>query len=227
MKAEENAWNATILQLATAMMPGHPNAKLWMTKNVELMLSAFARPEDVGSGPLFHGKPLFEWLGGSNINSDGTLVNHRRIHPDYMATVTQNLHAALVYPLARMPTPKAAFFNADVVYRALTDVAFPHPLHAEKVREMQSRHPDGRTYAAPIEDKYRGREEWIALHAGQAYLAKWIRRQNVSSAANDGVERWLKKRGGGAGPPLPGAGSGGSGEGGYGSLSGSKHLPGP
>lgn len=36
-KAEENSWNAVVLQLVTAMMPGHPVYRPWMYKNVELM----------------------------------------------------------------------------------------------------------------------------------------------------------------------------------------------
>lgn len=43
-KAEENAWNATILQIAAAMMPRHSHVNAWNHKNIELMLSTFARP---------------------------------------------------------------------------------------------------------------------------------------------------------------------------------------
>lgn len=126
-KAEENAWNANLLQLATAMMPDHPRQPRWMRKNLELMVSAFARPADVHSARLINGRALREWLGGSNINDDGTLVNHDRIHPDYIATVLHNANAALAYSLSGMPTPEAAFFNADVMYAALVDRAFSSP----------------------------------------------------------------------------------------------------
>lgn len=129
-KAEENAWNAMILQLTTAMMPHHPNWKVWMSKNIELMISAFARPEDQTGKRVWHGKPLAQWLNGSNIESDGTLANHDRIHPDYMTTINFNINAALVYPLAGMPTPEASFFNADVVYRALVELSFSAPPYA-------------------------------------------------------------------------------------------------
>jgi hypothetical protein len=107
-KAEENSWNATVLQLATAMMPEHPRADAWMFKNAELMISAYARPSNTtNTSSLFHGRSLAWWLRGSNANEDFTVINHSRIHPDYMITVTQNLRAGLIYPMARLPTPKA------------------------------------------------------------------------------------------------------------------------
>lgn len=126
-KAEENAWNSSLLQLATAMMPKHPNWQLWMNKNIELMISSYARPSDLNSSVVLHGKPVSEWLQGSNAEQNGLVINHSRVHPDYMSSITQLFNAPLLYTLAGMPTPRAAFFNADVVYDALVDWEFAHP----------------------------------------------------------------------------------------------------
>ncbi|TSC64667.1 MAG: hypothetical protein G01um1014106_18 [Parcubacteria group bacterium Gr01-1014_106] len=123
-KAEENAWNGRILQLATAMMPEHPRHSAWQKTMVDLMLSAFARPQDMQSTREIHGRSLAEWLHGSNINDDGSMVNHNRVHPDYFTNVTDNMYAALVYTLAGLPIPEAAFFNADAVYTALVNTPF-------------------------------------------------------------------------------------------------------
>lgn len=125
--AEENAWNAMLLQVATAMMPDHPLWDRWMDKNLELMVSAFSRPEDVDDRTRVNGKRLETWLRGSNIESDGTLINHNRIHPDYMTTLTFNLMASAAYSLAGQPTPRAALLNADVVYDAMVDHEFASP----------------------------------------------------------------------------------------------------
>jgi hypothetical protein len=119
--AEENAWNAMVLQLATAMMPNHPRRASWMDKNLELMVSAFARPSDVSRTTVVDGKAVRDWLRGSNIDEDGVVVNHNRAHPDYSTTVSENTQAALVYSLAGQTTPRAALWNADVVYDALVD----------------------------------------------------------------------------------------------------------
>lgn len=258
-KGEENAWNAQLLQVATAMMPAHPNYAIWMRKSIELELSATARPVDVNSTTVVNGRPLADWLDGSNANNDGTMVNHDRVHPDYMETIALNAHAGLTYSLARKPTPKAALFNADVIYDAYVDLNFvagqnPYsgdprltrvnaapggtiyrdggsdiyypngndwgtqrrmqfaamdvlaasfgfdtlasqkggywePLHAQKVLDMQNRFADRRTYTgafndAGSEDTYPGREEWVAHHAGWAYLARWLKFHNAFSVTN-------------------------------------------
>ncbi|MEU4237521.1 hypothetical protein [Actinoplanes sp. NPDC026619] len=120
-KAEENAWNAMALQLAVNLMPAHPHRARWERKEVELMVSAFARPTDLTSSKVLHGKPVSAWLGGSNANDDGFVINHNIVHPDYSTTVSENLHSAIVYSLADRATPQAALFNADVVYQALVD----------------------------------------------------------------------------------------------------------
>ena len=126
-KAEEDSWDAMILQLALAMMPTHPLATAWAQKNVELMLAAFSRQQDLTDDTVFSGRPLRDWLHGSNINADGTVVNHGIIHPDYMATVIQNLTAPVLDAQAGEPAPEAALHDADVVYGALTTRTFDAP----------------------------------------------------------------------------------------------------
>ncbi|MGQ9648622.1 MAG: hypothetical protein ACUVXJ_00760 [Phycisphaerae bacterium] len=127
-KAEENAWNATVLQLAVAMMPRHPRLPQWKKIASELMISAFAREEDMKSNTMvIDGRPVKEWLKGYNIREDGALVNHNIIHCDYMTTVTLNLHALIVLSLARQPVPQSADFNAAIVYRSLVEQKWTSP----------------------------------------------------------------------------------------------------
>lgn len=127
-KAEENAWNATVLQLAVAMMPQHPRVPRWKEIASELMVSAFARQEDMESNTtMIDGRPVKEWLKGYNIRNDGALVNHNIIHGDYMTTVTLNLHAFIVLSLAGQPVPQSADLNAALVYRSLVEQRWPSP----------------------------------------------------------------------------------------------------
>jgi hypothetical protein len=251
-KAEENAWNAMILQVATAMMPAHPSVDAWSYKMHELMLSAFARPADTGSATVINGRSMASWLYGSNANDDGVVINHNILHPDYMTTVSTNAFCALTSSLAGRPTPAAAFVNSDKVYRALVDLNFtpgsaypPGPalaapggtiyrvgspdiyypqgddwgtarrahfaladamahafgfdttcsrdgayweaLHAQQVLEMQNLNADRRTYTTAAQDTYSGREEWVAAHAGQAYLTKWLVHQGAFSRSTAAV----------------------------------------
>ena len=126
-KAEENAWNAQVLQLATAMMTNHKNWDLWMEAQIELMISAAARPSDLNNETVYHGKPILEWINGYNINEDGTAINHGFLHPDYMEFIVFNNTAAITATLANQSTPKAAFLNSDVVYKAFVDLPFESP----------------------------------------------------------------------------------------------------
>ncbi|WML41217.1 cell wall-binding repeat-containing protein [Neobacillus sp. OS1-2] len=126
-KAEENAWNAQLLQLATAMMPNHPNRDSWMEKNIDLMISSAAIPSDTNNETVINGQSIKDWIRGSNVNEDGTVINQGYIHPDYMEFITFNNSAALHYTLANMSTPNAAFFNSDLVYKSLVNRNFESP----------------------------------------------------------------------------------------------------
>lgn len=129
-KAEENSWNARLVHLATVMLPGHDHVAGWTSAALELLISAYARPTDVDSDRVLHGRSLSSWLGGSNAEPNGLLVNHNRIHPDYMV-VPHHSGVALQGLLADRPVPEAALLNLDVVYSALVDVEFEAPPYAE------------------------------------------------------------------------------------------------
>ena len=126
-KAEENSWNSMLLQLATAMMPDHPRHDAWMTKNVELLLSAHAKPSDTQDETIVHGLPLNEWIDGWNVEEDGRAYNHDLLHPDYMATMVQQLYAGTTSTLAGRPTPAAALHNMELLYGNFVDHDYPSP----------------------------------------------------------------------------------------------------
>lgn len=126
-KAEENAWNATVLGLALAMMPDHPSKDAWTYKFNELNISEYARPSDPTSTTMVNGRQIKDWLYGSNVNSDGTAVNHNIIHPDYMVSPNLALHSALVLRMAGLSANQSMFFNTGYAYDALVDVNFSSP----------------------------------------------------------------------------------------------------
>jgi len=125
-RADDDGWNAQLLQLATAMMPDHMNYPQWSARSLEYMIAVSSRPGDAASGTVINGRPLSSWIpsGKYNINSDGTLINHDMVHPDYMVSFTNCAYAALLYSLAGRPTPAAAMFNAEYNYDALVDLDF-------------------------------------------------------------------------------------------------------
>jgi len=123
-KAEEVAWNNTVVALAASMMPSHANKATWMKQVVALSLKASSRPSDVGTGAdagkTFNGFRLGS-MTGSNVNQDGTVVNHDRIHPDYMESFAINLSGALTLGLSNQDTPYAMKRSYDRMYDSLVD----------------------------------------------------------------------------------------------------------
>ena len=126
-KAEENAWNTSILFLACVMMPNHENCNKWYLKGIELAVSAYAHPNDVESDTLINGKPLKEWLNGSNTEENYIVVNHNRIHPEYTCRTGLNLLNAAVLTLGGKPAPEGILFNSSKVYRAVVEVKYDSP----------------------------------------------------------------------------------------------------
>lgn len=123
-KAEENAWNSNILTAAINMMPHHPNRRAWERKNYELQISAYATPTDARSRRRVDGHRLCNVLQGSNINDDGTLVNHGIMHPDYMVAFMHNGTNAWVDRLGGRRPLAASTHNGALIYRALTSLQF-------------------------------------------------------------------------------------------------------
>lgn len=120
---EENAWDGSILTVAIAMMPGHPEYSKRMNKLLFLSLHALSRPSDVNSNVKYNGKKLGDWLLGSNMNEDGTLVNHHFIHPDYMSSCLE-FNPSKYFLLAELDIPKAFTLNAENVFHAFADLPF-------------------------------------------------------------------------------------------------------
>lgn len=193
-KAEENAWNAQLPALAQAMMPQHPNVEAWRRKASELQVSAYSRPSDVTSNALVDGKPVKDWLKGYNAFEDGVVVNHNRVHPDYMLC-TNTLTSSVIYEsLAGQSIPQSAVFNVKHVYHALTEIKFvPGPDIAYETEksirppggtiykrttaggyDAKVYYPQGNDWTAEVTDGYLNVDlvvEWLGLDAGKDFDA--------------------------------------------------------
>lgn len=152
-KAEENSWNAGVLELALTMMPKHPQASNWRRRAVDLEVAAYARPSDVNSDTVINGVRLRDRLRGSNAFEDGTVVNHQVIQPDYMTNIQQNWWAVDVAGLGGRKAPVAALFNGALVYGAFSTVNFtegaPSPANGQPFSP-----PGGTIYRPGSNDVY-------------------------------------------------------------------------
>jgi hypothetical protein len=123
--AEELAWDAVALYTAVELLPHHVRRPQWAEAAYIRFVGAFARPVDVWSARRVNGRSLSSWLGGSNAEPDGFVVNHFRINPDYTTDIA--LWAAPVAGLVGAALPQAVLEGADVTYRALTTKRFSAP----------------------------------------------------------------------------------------------------
>jgi hypothetical protein len=73
------------------------------------------------------GRPLGDWLEGTNVTNDGSLVNHSIYHPDYMTTITESISGGLVPALAGDPLPTNALHGTSLEYDALVDKQWSPP----------------------------------------------------------------------------------------------------
>ncbi|HEX4687199.1 MAG TPA: hypothetical protein VH228_10465 [Nocardioides sp.] len=138
-KAEENAWNSSLLTFAAAMMPSSPRAAAWRAQGAELAVAAFATQSDDSSARTVNGVPLSSRLQGFNAYPNGTVENHQRIHPDYASAIQLLWSAADLDRLARQRVPQAMFHNAGLVYSAFSTVTY----------QAGAASPAGGTYTPP------------------------------------------------------------------------------
>lgn len=116
--SEEEAWRSRVLSLAYAMMPRHENADKWQSAFAQRHISAFATPADATGDTTINGHKVCTWVDGSNIEPNGDIVNHQRIHPTYMRT-PHSVSAIVQQRLAGQDVTSAHTHNLNTVFSAL------------------------------------------------------------------------------------------------------------
>lgn len=158
-KIEEDAWNAELLYLAAVMLPNHPNSDKWMYKAVSYLIAATSLPSDLKNAKIIHGRPVSEWVQGSNMEEPGFVINHGIIHPQYNA-IASMINAPIVFSLAGRKTPEAARFNLDKIYFSVTAHRFFSPpylapggtMYREGSAEVY--YPEGSDWGQGVYDNY-------------------------------------------------------------------------
>lgn len=177
-KAEENAWNSNILTIATAMMPHHEHHDHWMAKNVELQISAYATPEDINKDTVVDGVKLNQILKGSNMNSNGTVINHNILHPDYMTAFMHNAINVWIYELAGRNGLQSSLYNGAIIYNALTEQQFNGKTMYQKSNDGKASSliyfPEGNDWGGKRQANY-----W--LMDVMAYLYGWDHKSSVKA----------------------------------------------
>lgn len=173
--AEEDAWNGALLAFAAEMMPGHPHAALWRQQAAVYGVAAFMTPNDLVSGQVVNGISTAA-MPGTNVNGDGTVVNHGSVDPDYMAAAQHLWWSAVFSRLAGSATyPRAYTFNGSLIYGAMTTRVFDPTVPNEDgnywAQPGGTIYQNGGVYFPAVHDWGTTRKaSWVAFDANASYL---------------------------------------------------------
>ncbi len=189
-KSEETAWHAPVVIMAMMMQPSHANYGEWWRSLINMGISYNAIPADLADNVPVNGVVPATFLNGTNVNPDGTVVNHNRIHPNYMVSPASSLYSSFAFAWdAALALPHALTRHAELIYDALLNFDFkvgtfgPHPFPAGG-RILA---PGGTIYPWPgtadiyypqATDHQLPRVEDKAIYDACAYVYGWDRGQN-------------------------------------------------
>lgn len=177
-KAEENAWNATVVVLAYNMFPKHPRHAKYGETAIIWNLGSFLRKDDVTSTVLVDGKPLRDWNLGADLHEDYTLENHDRVHPDYMNTISMPLFDNLCYEWGHNAAPQAISFNVANVYAQLKKLVLPDGSYV---------FPNGQDWGV------HRNPQWIECNVAEAVLADDRQAATLMRISFDVLERMARR----------------------------------
>ena len=124
-KAEENAWNGSVLSAAMLLMPDDPDRPRWEKQFQRWAMSSFLRPADATCETVVDGRKVGEQFDGANIYDDFTLENHGMVHPDYMTCFTITMGCQGEYLMSGRRPPEALAWNVAGIYENLKWFALP------------------------------------------------------------------------------------------------------
>ncbi len=130
-KSDEVSWDLLAPAMAQAMFSKNPQLTIWRNSSIALAIAAFSRPGDLTKTQSVNGVNVALRLPGTNANEDGTVTNHGIVNPDYTQNVQHLWWAATLLRASKIPVPAAYFYNADIVYRALSVVEFSSPPYSQ------------------------------------------------------------------------------------------------
>lgn len=156
-KAEENAWDSTVIALAYNMFPNHPHRAAWEDAAIRWAMSSFATSKDVESTRIVDSRPMCDWLTGPTIHDDYTLENHDRVHPDYTHTYNLTMYQSLVYLWGGNKPPEALFLNGQKLNDNLKKLSTPDGSYI---------YPNGQDWGL------HRNPDWMGAHAAIALFMK-------------------------------------------------------
>jgi hypothetical protein len=119
--AEENAWNAQLLSLASLMLPTHPHAAQWDQRaKLYCYNSLSVAADSVGEQAADDNRLVRDWVCTTNAHADFTVDNHGIVHLGYLkTTLSMLLENSLPYLLTGTAMPKASLHHVSEGFEVL------------------------------------------------------------------------------------------------------------
>ena len=133
---------------------------------------------DINKDTVVDGVKLNQILKGSNMNSNGTVINHNILHPDYMTAFMHNAINVWIYELAGRNGLQSSLYNGAIIYNALTELQFNGKTMYQKSNDGKASSliyfPEGNDWGGKRQANY-----WLMDVV--AYLYGWDHKSSVKA----------------------------------------------
>jgi len=118
-KAEELAWDSSILAWARCLYPQSPHAKAWEEKMKEFCMNVYSTYQDHVDYSWFVDRPVRDWVKTINVFPDLTLENHGCFQPIYHHCYDHVGKGYLAYKLTNTEPPPHMLWKVKDVFEVV------------------------------------------------------------------------------------------------------------
>ena len=183
--AEENAWNSMAPSLAAFALPPGPQTPLWRTTAARYQIGSYIRQSDTTRTRMIDGSPLRASLGGFNMRSDGTVINHNRLHPEYMSLITMKATELLNAAPAGASATQSTVYNLPFMHDTFRNRPMPNGAPIYRPGSWRINYPQGNDWGTGRISNY------ALLDATAAQLTAGSRRSAITAFQRRHLDRQL------------------------------------
>ncbi len=142
-QAEEDAWNSMVPTLAAMMLPNSSDALTWRKTGMAYALSSYTRRKDLRRKVLMDGARIGSTASGYNLQTDGTMINHGRVHPEYMSLITLKNTELLSAAVGGVSASQSSLYNLILMYKTFTETPLSNGVPAYRPGSYKINYPEG------------------------------------------------------------------------------------
>lgn len=183
-QAEEDAWNSMAPTLASMMLPNSPEASKWRKVGMSYALGSYTRRSDLGRKVLIDGGRIGATAKGYNLNSNGTMVNHGRVHPEYMSLITMKTSELLTAAVGGDSASQSSLYNLIFMYRTFTNTKLSNGVPAYRPGSYKINYPQGNDWG----------KQRISCYALLDVYARHLTNSTLGSTATTFMQRHMSRQ---------------------------------